>query len=42
MDKVSVIITAYNNQKYIEQCVQSVIDQTYRNLEIIIVNDGSS
>ena len=42
MDKVvSIIIPAYNAEKYIEQCVKSVINQTYKHLEIIIVNDGS-
>lgn len=39
--KVSVIIPAYNAEKYIEQCVNSVIYQTYKRVEIIIVNDGS-
>lgn len=40
--KVTVIIPAYNVEKYIEKCVRSVIEQTYTNLEIIVVNDGST
>ena len=38
---ISVIIPAYNIEKYIQKCVLSVLKQTYTNLEIIIVNDGS-
>ena len=42
MDKlVSIAIASYNNGKYIERCVESVIHQTYQNLEILIVDDGS-
>ena len=40
-DLVSVIIPAYNVEKWIEKCIQSVCCQTYENLEIILVNDGS-
>lgn len=40
--KISVIIPVYNVEKYIEQCLDSIVNQTYQNLEIIIVNDGSN
>lgn len=42
MCKVSVIVPIYNAQKYIHKCVKSIINQTYKNLEIILVNDGST
>ena len=38
---VSIIIPTYNTEKYIGNCIESVIKQTYHNLEVIIVNDGS-
>ncbi len=41
MKKISVIIPVYNVEKYLEKCLESVINQTYKNLEIIVVNDGS-
>lgn len=40
--KVSIIIPAYNCEKTIERCIESIMKQTYTNIEIIIVNDGSS
>ena len=41
-NKISVIVPAYNVEKYIEQCLNSISNQTYRNLEIIVINDGST
>ncbi|MEC8020092.1 MAG: glycosyltransferase family 2 protein, partial [Pseudomonadota bacterium] len=40
--KISIIIPVYNISSYIYQCLESVINQTYKNIEIIIVDDGST
>ncbi|CDB75075.1 MULTISPECIES: glycosyltransferase family 2 protein [Clostridia] len=42
MEEVSVIIIAYNIEQYIEKCIKSVINQTFKEIEILIVNDGST
>lgn len=39
--KISVILPVYGGEQYLEQCLDSVICQTYKNLEIIVINDGS-
>lgn len=41
-EKISVIVPVYNVEQYLERCVDSIINQTYTNLEIILVNDGST
>lgn len=40
--KVSVIIPVYNSEKFIKDCLESILNQTYKDFEIIIVNDGST
>ncbi len=42
MKKISVIIPMYNSESFIQQCLQSVMRQTWEDLEIIVVNDGST
>lgn len=40
-NKISIIIPIYNTEKYLERCLQSLINQDYKNIEIILINDGS-
>ena len=42
MEKISILIPTYNSEKYIEKCLNSVISQTYPNIEIIIIDGGST
>ena len=41
MKKISVIVPVYNVEKYLDKCLTSLIKQTYKNFEIIVINDGS-
>ena len=40
--KVSIIIPVFNAEKYLRECIESVLNQTYKKIEIIAINDGST
>lgn len=42
MDLVSIIVPIYNSNKYIKRCIDSIINQKYKNIEILLIDDGST
>ena len=42
MDKVSIIVPVYNIEQYLEKCIDSIINQTYKNIEVLLIDDGST
>lgn len=42
MPKISVIVPVYKAEKFLATCIESILNQTYGNLEIILVDDGST
>ena len=42
MTKVSIIVPVYNVEKYVKKCIKSLMNQTLEDIEIIVVNDGST
>lgn len=42
MKKVSIIVPVYNVEKYLDKCMDSLVHQSYTDIEIILINDGST
>lgn len=42
MEKMSIIVPIYNSEKTLKSCLKSILNQTYKNLDIILIDDGST
>lgn len=42
MPRISVVVPIYNGEQYLKRCVDSVLEQTYKDIEVLLVNDGST
>ncbi len=42
ISKISIIVPIYNVEKYLSKCIDSIVNQTYKHIEILLVNDGST
>ena len=40
--KVSIVVPVYNVEKYLDRCIKSILNQKYQDMEIILINDGST
>ena len=40
--KISIIVPVYNGEKYFSECIQSILDQSFTDIEVVVINDGST